>query len=55
MQGARRGYLERRIVEHQILEEWTRACGLMDIIVDILKRDVPVQDFVSEGVGWGSP
>ena len=32
--------LDRRIVDHQIVEEWNKVCGSLDIVVDILAQDV---------------
>ena len=34
------GLLDRRIVDHQIVEEWNEVCGSLDIVVDILAQDV---------------
>ena len=31
--------LDRRIVDHQSVEEWNKVCGFLDIVVDILAQD----------------
>ena len=31
--------LDRRTVDHQIVEEWNKVCGSLDIVVDILAQD----------------